>query len=479
MSKRLLYVGHSFHQKTLSTKFLIDILELSFSVDFFWTLPASIDDDLDIEGINRGEYSVVVFFQTIPDEKYLQELSCKNLILIPMYDNDIMLTDDYWKKYINYKFICFSHSMYRRFEFLGFQNTLYLQYSPSVEKEVKLTNPKKDKFNLFFWQRSSDITWDIVKNLLDFNDINSVHMHRVSENENDDLWFQKPSEEDIINYNITFSSWFESYSELQECLKKADIFIAPRLFEGIGQAFLEAMALGKCVIAPNFPTVNEYIKDNYNGLLYSLNSIKKLDISDSLILGVNAKKSMLTIRDKWEESKNTILPFIEQQLKIVDADMKMKENIQELSSLFDAKYRFIVDEIHINKLVNSNLYKTKNKLKSLEFLKFINLLNDKLDIVPSKNKIVIYGAGTGADMLLNICGDKIDYIVDKDKDKDGTQFKGKDLFHIDKIRKTNDVTIVISLFDRVEVIEQYLLNELLIPQENIVNFDNEFDCINL
>ena len=51
-------------------------------------------------------------------------------------------------------------------------------------------------------------------------------------------------------------------------LRRAGIYFAPRLYEGIGISFLEAMAMGKAVVAPDNPTMNEYVTHNVNGFLY-------------------------------------------------------------------------------------------------------------------------------------------------------------------------------------------------------------------
>jgi Glycosyl transferases group 1 len=53
-----------------------------------------------------------------------------------------------------------------------------------------------------------------------------------------------------------------------EITREANIFVAPRTSEGVGLTFLEAMARGCCVIGYDAPTMNEYIRDGENGLLF-------------------------------------------------------------------------------------------------------------------------------------------------------------------------------------------------------------------
>jgi hypothetical protein len=60
---------------------------------------------------------------------------------------------------------------------------------------------------------------------------------------------------------------------------KANVFFAPRAREGIGMAFLEAMARGQCVVANHAPTHSEYITHNVSGVLFDLQNPALLDFS--------------------------------------------------------------------------------------------------------------------------------------------------------------------------------------------------------
>lgn len=57
--------------------------------------------------------------------------------------------------------------------------------------------------------------------------------------------------------------------EYLNLLSKANFFFAPRSREGIGLSFLEAMAGGSIVLAYNSTTMNDYIKNKHNGILFS------------------------------------------------------------------------------------------------------------------------------------------------------------------------------------------------------------------
>jgi glycosyltransferase involved in cell wall biosynthesis len=51
-------------------------------------------------------------------------------------------------------------------------------------------------------------------------------------------------------------------------IQAANVVIAPRLVEGVGMVFLEAMARGCAVFAADAPTMNEYITHLSNGILF-------------------------------------------------------------------------------------------------------------------------------------------------------------------------------------------------------------------
>lgn len=67
---------------------------------------------------------------------------------------------------------------------------------------------------------------------------------------------------------------------MQQYIQKSALYFAPRKYEGIGMSFLEAMASGRCVIAPDYPTMNEYIKNGETGYLYNFKRPQKIKFDD-------------------------------------------------------------------------------------------------------------------------------------------------------------------------------------------------------
>ena len=75
-------------------------------------------------------------------------------------------------------------------------------------------------------------------------------------------------------------------------------------------SFLEAMAMGKSVIAVNNPTMNEYIEDKKTGYLFDLKNPSEIDISNILKVQENAYKFMKDGYEKWKKDKYKIITFL-------------------------------------------------------------------------------------------------------------------------------------------------------------------------
>jgi hypothetical protein len=443
--KRCLFVGHNYHKTTLSSNFFIKLLKKKYIVDYFWTTPFMVSIDIqNIKDLNR-EYDIIIFWQTMPSVNILKDLQHKNIILIPMYDNDLNITYNNWREYNEYKFILFSKHLYNKLTFLGNKNLLYLQYAPKIIKHKSKNITKKPK--VFFWQRKKYMDFEFIKKILDFKQIDSIHIHMMK-NE-----FSYPSKKDIEKYNITFSSWFETKNEMYDFLKSYDVFIAPRFYEGIGMSFLEAMAMGKCVIASNLPTMNEYIKDKKNGLLFDPIEPKKVNLKNYKKIGKNAKKTIKKIYKQWKKEKKNIYDFIEKKPK--------KSNLKKINLKLDKKLDFINDDF------NSLFPKTP---QSKIFTWYLNALNIFLKrFVLDNQKVILYGAGTGAYVVLDIIKDNIEFIVDMNKNKQGTTLKTKKIKSLEALYD-NDYPILISVFERAQKIKKFLI-ENKIDSNRIISLD--------
>ncbi len=302
--KRLLFVDHSFHQKTGSSKFFIDMLkaryQVTYVVDATWDQNQTIKEQHTYNG-----YDIVVFWQQV-NPRIFKSINCKNIVYVPMYDGCSDRGLDYWYAFRDIKIINFSKALELLLDRADF-NTLPVKYFPKPEGK-----PDAEEGSCFFWQRINEINWPLVKGLLGNTGIDKVHIHRAVDPGQS---FYPPSIEDINRYRMTFSDWFSSKDEYQKNMSSKQIYIAPRMREGIGLSFLEAMAAGRVVVAPNLPTMNEYITHMENGYLYDPYTPAPIGFKNLNRIAENALSTIIEGQRSWEIEKGKIFEFIESPMK--------------------------------------------------------------------------------------------------------------------------------------------------------------------
>jgi glycosyltransferase involved in cell wall biosynthesis len=111
-----------------------------------------------------------------------------------------------------------------------------------------------------------------------------------------------------LNDKITFQSFRQ---DVPDVLAAADIFVLPSLWEGLPIGLLEAMAMGKAVIATNVDGTKEVVQDQQNGLLIEAGNIPAL--TDALVtLGKDSsgrqefgRRALETVHQKYDASVMT------------------------------------------------------------------------------------------------------------------------------------------------------------------------------
>ena len=219
-----------------------------------------------------------------------------------MYD-DISKDLLYWFTYRHCKILNFSETLHKLHKKWNF-NSLFVKYFPEPGQFIE-----GDPQGIFFWQRTSDLNLEILKKVITGSVINNLHFHKAidpGQNVQDHLsQFQADS-----GLQVTSSHWFEDKNELNKVVGDKAFYFAPRKYEGIGMSFLEAMAMGKIVIAPNYPTMNEYIVDRFNGILYDFENPKGMGEINIKQVQNNAYKFIENGRKNWLLSEKKIIEFI-------------------------------------------------------------------------------------------------------------------------------------------------------------------------
>ncbi len=335
--KKLAYIGHSYHQKTRSTAFFIDILKENYEVEVISDSSWNGGLEPDFKEIGNKKFDVIILFQMMYSIRKIRLLNCKNIILIPMFDQVASLPKIFWRQYRNINFINFSKTLHDRQSSIGI-NSLYVQYYCDPGR-IDYVENDFTALRGFFWQRVNKLDWSILKKIIGNTSFEKFHIHGATDPTHT---LKKPENEDIQKYSITISEWFEQKEDYVRKLKECNVFFASRKHEGIGMSFLEALALGKCVVAPDKPTMNEYIEHGKNGLLYNLRRPKPLDFSNAAQISKNARKRAEEGYANWNNSKMEIIDFINSSsTEIRSANSIIFESLYEIFAFF----RFILKYI--------------------------------------------------------------------------------------------------------------------------------------
>lgn len=307
MSKPILvYAGHSYHQVTSSTQFLLDLLERNYQLSVIW------DDGWQPSGeplratqINALNPAIVLFFQTLPAPEELRRIKCRRLFLVPMHDYVVGNPRKIWLRARSFglRALNFCRATHAIFAGLGYESRC-VQYWPRPQVE---TAPARDEFRMLFWARTHEIGWPLLKSLLGTARPERIII-RVAADPGHEL--EMPSNDEIAEYNIDIvHGWLEK-SKYLKLLTSCNVFVAPRRYEGIGQSFLEAMSYGLAVIAPDSPTMNEYIQHGRNGYLYNIAAPMPLDFARLQALCKQAVMDVKHGHQAWRTQEEEILGYL-------------------------------------------------------------------------------------------------------------------------------------------------------------------------
>ena len=274
---KLLFIDHECHKKTRSAEFFLDVVRKAFDVEehyyshYYQTGAWKVAKDCDVAVIWEFPISRWKFF-----------FHGKRNVFVPMYDNE-------WASYWQWKriawsgmgVISFSDKVTAHARRCGVKNILDVRYFPDP---AVLSQEKGDPKRVFLWERG-EIDRSIAEILF------------------------PPSEGYVLD--IKGAGELLDRDAYLERMSKCGIVIAPRRKEGIGMAFLEAMAMGKCVVAHDDATMNEYIKDGENGVLF--NACDPRTISNASVMRVlgNVGKSAVELRTRWMTESNSVSAFVE------------------------------------------------------------------------------------------------------------------------------------------------------------------------
>ena len=93
-----------------------------------------------------------------------------------------------------------------------------------------------------------------------------------------------------LNGQVTFLGHRD---DVPEILASADLFVFPSLYEGLGGALIEAMALGLPIVASDLPAIREVVDDGENALLVPPGSPSELALAITAALADPARRAAM------------------------------------------------------------------------------------------------------------------------------------------------------------------------------------------
>ena len=267
--KSILFIDLSFHRKTSSSSFLLEILSKEYEIERHYEEEDGLFHGKSVPDFGHQEYDIIIYWQKVKSlERVLGVVKAKSYCFFPMYDDSPVFdwhNDEsvyYWGKLRNFRIICFCKALYDSLLTAGF-DAHYFQFFP----EPVHTTEKGALDAVYLWRRTSDVGLEIIEEFGKTYPITAVHCHDVPDPWMKDAPLMIP---ESLQGMTSVSTWYPKREDMLNDMERCALYMAPRIKEGIGMSFLEAMAMGRCVIAPKSPTMNEYIEDGKTGVLYEL-----------------------------------------------------------------------------------------------------------------------------------------------------------------------------------------------------------------
>lgn len=264
------FIDHQYHKKTQSSQFFKALLLEKMDVTEFYFSSFSKEE---LQGLIDTNFDLYIAYQYDFLTPFLLA-NGKKVLVVPMYDGTGECHIIHWLISKNALFLDFSENLYRTHHKLGL-NAIYQHYYPPVSNQKPTVT--YDTLRYFFWERqpSSGISVRWLAQKISSLEAKPTHIHlHLSPDPGEYSSIHPSAAQDLFPYaKVTTSTWFSSKSDFEKCLTSFNIYIAPRMVEGIGFSFLDAMGKGLFIMGLDYPTLNEYISNGETGcLLDSLGS---------------------------------------------------------------------------------------------------------------------------------------------------------------------------------------------------------------
>ncbi len=301
---RIACLDHPYHRTTASSAFIHELLKRLGDLDLFFPEAGAVELSGEAGRFQPEIYDIIVILQ-VQEAFHLAPPEHPNVVFIPMYDALVWEGCFYWSQaFERGKVLCFSAALHDEVS-RRTRRTAWFQYFPdprSYEPVASYDPPRG-----FYWLRRKALGPETIARVAGGSHFEEFHVHIAPDPG------EEPPPIDCLagcTKQLRTTSWFGSREEHLALLRRANVYFAPRRFEGIGLGFLEAMATGLCVVAPDTPTHNEYISPGINGVLYDPRRPGPVDLSRLSELGRRARESVERGRRRWEAHLDDLFDFI-------------------------------------------------------------------------------------------------------------------------------------------------------------------------
>lgn len=301
---KILFIDHIEHSRTRSSNFFIELLRGFFDLEIRYVNPddptaidVNVAPDIDLVLVWQADFLAPIFL--------VQGI---RTVVVPMYDGSSTLADLHWIWSHQARFINFSRRLHSRISYLGQQSLLVKYFKPPVAENERADF--SDGLRVFLWQRRPEegINLNAIERLMG-GQVRSIHIHDAPDNKGLDTGsYLRPTRGD---YALTTSRWFQNPGDYFEVLDRCNVFVAPRLSEGIAMTVLEALSRGMLVLAADAPVHDEYISNWVNGVLFNPEDITEGgSFSDVAPLGRMAWRTAQDGYENWIKAEPKIIDFI-------------------------------------------------------------------------------------------------------------------------------------------------------------------------
>jgi glycosyltransferase involved in cell wall biosynthesis len=300
---KIAFVGHSYHKVTSSSRWFIEYLQKHGDTQIYWDdawiggQRLALDDIVDADRIFiwQVEYVARELAHIMPDK----------VVFIPMWDGVSTFDKEWWQGLGRVRILCFAWILFQRLRSWHF-NAFHAQFYPDPSAFRVIED--FSSFRGYLWQRRPEISWSTVRALAPSLKWDHFQLHIGMDPGSGEI--VPPSSSECRRSHINLSRFTKDVSTSGPVFGNANVYFAPRVSEGIGMSFLEAMACGCCVVAANAPTMSEYIDHNVSGLLYDPQRPVELNFSRFAELGAAARRSIENGFTDWVNDLANRLPDV-------------------------------------------------------------------------------------------------------------------------------------------------------------------------